>query len=47
MVENKNKNVSIEFVGNWDDEIKVVQLSNKWKSKKQANCQNEKLKEYI
>ncbi|MFP5105397.1 BMP family ABC transporter substrate-binding protein [Neobacillus sp. C211] len=28
MVENKNTNVSIEYVGNWDDEIKAVKLAN-------------------
>ena len=28
MAENKNTNVSIEYVGNWDDEIKAVQLAN-------------------
>jgi transcriptional activator of comK gene len=28
MAENKNTNISIEYVGNWDDEIKAVQLAN-------------------
>jgi transcriptional activator of comK gene len=28
MAENKNTKVSIEYVGNWDDEIKAVQLAN-------------------
>jgi transcriptional activator of comK gene len=28
LAENKNTNVSIEYVGNWDDEIKAVQLAN-------------------
>lgn len=28
MAENKNTNVSIEYVGNWDDEVKAVQLAN-------------------
>jgi transcriptional activator of comK gene len=28
MAENKNTNVSIEYVGNWDDEIKAVHLAN-------------------
>ncbi|MBT2735059.1 BMP family ABC transporter substrate-binding protein [Bacillus sp. ISL-7] len=28
MAENKNTNVSIEYVGNWDDEIKAVRLAN-------------------
>jgi hypothetical protein len=29
VVENKNKNVSIEYVENWDDEIMAPQLANK------------------
>lgn len=28
LAENKNTNISIEYVGNWDDEIKAVQLAN-------------------
>ncbi|MFL6558507.1 MAG: BMP family ABC transporter substrate-binding protein [Bacillus sp. (in: firmicutes)] len=28
LAENKSTNVSIEYVGNWDDEIKAVQLAN-------------------
>jgi transcriptional activator of comK gene len=28
MAENKGTNISIEYVGNWDDEIKAVQLAN-------------------